>query len=74
MNHLAEMILPLSLVFIVTVGLSVLIFFLIEKNKAKKGQSILKNAEEKASKILEEAKKTAESEKKEKIIPDDVKM
>lgn len=68
MNQLSEMILPLLIVFIVTAGLSVLIFFLIEKNKAKKGQSILKNAEEKASKILEDAKKTAESEKKEKII------
>lgn len=66
--ELTEMILPLSIVFIVTAGLSVLIFFLIEKSKAKKGEAILKNAEEKASKLVDDAKKEAESERKEKII------
>lgn len=65
---LSEVILLLFIVFIVTAGLSVLIFFMIEKSKAKKGQSVLKNAEEKASKIVDEAMKTAESEKKEKVI------
>ena len=68
MNDLSGMILPLLIVFIVTAAISALIFFLIEKNKTKKGQAILKNAEEKASRIIEDAKKTAESEKKEKII------
>ncbi len=68
MNQLSEMILPLFIVFIITAAISVVVFVLIDKNRSKKGQSILKNAETEANKILDEAQKNAEAERKEKII------
>lgn len=66
--NFSEMILPLLIAIILTAGVSAFIFFLIEKSKEKKGQDILKNANENAEKIIEEAKKNAEAERKEKII------
>ena len=63
-----ELILPLLIAIIVTAGISVVIFKALEKSKEKKGQDILKNANENAEKIMEDAKKAAEAERKEKII------
>ncbi len=63
----------LSLISIaVTLIISVIIFIIVykslEKSKEKKGESILKSANEKAEKIIDDAKKDAESERKEKIL------
>lgn len=64
----SELILPLLIAIVVTAGISILVFVLVEKSKEKKGQAILKNANENASKIIEDAKKNAEAERKEKVI------
>ena len=63
-----EMIVPSIIVFIVAVVLTSIVFFLINKAREKKGLSKLKDAENEAAKIIDDAKKTAEAEKKEKII------
>ena len=63
-----EMIVPSIVVFLVAIALSSLVFFLIGKSREKKGLSKLKNAENEAKKIIEEAQRKAEAEKKEKII------
>ena len=70
-----EMIVPSIIVAIITAVIVTIIFFLVDKNKSKKGMSKLKNAEVEAAKILEDAKKSAnevakaaEAERKEKVI------
>ena len=70
-----EMIVPSIIVAIVTAIIVTIIFFVVNKNKMKKGKAKVQNAELEASKILEEAKKAAletskaaEAERKEKVI------
>ncbi len=63
-----EMIVPSIIVFLVTLGISGFIFFMIEKARDKKGLSKLKNAELEANKMIDEARKTAEAERKERVI------
>ena len=70
-----EMIVPSIIVAIITAVLVTIIFFMVDKNRTKKGLSKIKNAEEEADKIIDEARKTAveiskaaEAERKEKVI------
>lgn len=63
-----EMIVPSIIVFITTVVLCSIVFFVFSKYKTKKGLSKIKNANIEANKIIEEANKKAEAERKEKII------
>jgi len=65
--------LPLVIAIILAaIALTAIIAFLIhrkiEKDNEKKGESVLKNANEKAERIIDEAKRDAESERKEKIL------
>ena len=53
---------------VISVIVSKIVYKRLEKSKAEKGESILSNANEKAEKIIDEAKKEAESERKEKIL------
>ena len=67
-----ELLIPLLISVILTLAVAGLIFFFVykslEKSKESKGQSIIKNATEKADRIISEAKKDAENEKKERIL------
>ena len=70
-----EMIVPSIIVAIVTAAIVIFIFFLLEKNKTKKGLSKIKNAEEEAERLKNEARnkaseivRIAEAERKEKVI------
>jgi ribonuclease Y len=63
-----EMIVPSLIVFIVTAVLTSIFFIVLEKSKAKKGLSKIKNAEVEVERIISEANKVAEAQKKEKII------
>ena len=53
---------------VISVIVSKIVYKRLEKSKAEKGESILSNANEKAEKIIDDAKKEAESERKEKIL------
>ncbi len=71
----SEMIIPSIIVAIVTAVIVAIIFLSLEKSKTKKGLSKIKNAENEANKIIDEAKrsandisKAAEAERKEKVI------
>jgi len=64
---------PLLIVIILfAIGITALISFFIhkkiEKDNEIKGQSVIKNANEKAEKIIDDAKRDAESERKEKVL------
>ena len=70
-----EMIVPSIIVAIITAAIVIFIFFLLEKNKTKKGLSKIKNAEEEAERLKNEARnkaseivRIAEAERKEKVI------
>ncbi len=67
-----EFIVPSLISVVVTLIIAGIVFFLIykqlEKSKEQKGQSVIKNANDKAERIIEEAKRDAEAERKEKII------
>lgn len=70
-----EMIVPSIIVAIVTIAIMTFVFFLLEKSKTKKGLSKIKNAEDEAEKIKNEAQnkaseivRTAEAERKERVI------
>jgi len=64
--------LPILITAIITLVISAIVFYFIykalEKSKETKGQSIIKNANEKAEKIVEDAKRDAEAERKEKVL------
>ena len=57
-----------SIVLVVTASITAFIFVQKEKSNEKKGLSKIKNAEEEAKKILDEASRNAEAERKEKVI------
>lgn len=70
-----EMIVPSIIVAIITAAIVIFIFFLLEKNKTQKGLSKIKNAEEEAERLKNEARnkaseivRIAEAERKEKVI------
>jgi ribonuclease Y len=69
---MGELLLPLLISIVLTLVVASIVFFIvyknIEKSKEKKGQSLVKNATEKADRIIEEAKKDAENERKERIL------
>ena len=57
-----------AIVLVVTASITAFIFVQKEKSNEKKGLSKIKNAEEEAKKILDEASRNAEAERKEKVI------
>ena len=59
-----ESIILAVIVLVVSVSVTAFIFVQKEKSNEKKGLSKIKNAEEEAKKILEEASKNAEAERK----------
>ena len=70
-----EMIVPSIIVAIVTAAIVTMIFFMVDKSRTKKGLSKIKNAEQEAGRIIDDAKKVAletsraaEAERKEKVI------
>ena len=70
-----EMIVPSIIIAIVTAAIVIFVFLMLEKSRAKKGMSKIKNAEDEADKIIEDANKKAiemaklaEAERKEKVI------
>ena len=69
------MIVPSIIIAIVTAAIVIFVFLMLEKSRAKKGMSKIKNAEDEADKIIEDANKKAiemaklaEAERKEKVI------
>jgi ribonuclease Y len=56
------------IVFVLTAIVTSIIFIVLERIRARKGLSKIKNAEKEVEKIIEEANKTAEAQRKEKII------
>jgi ribonucrease Y len=66
---------PSIIIAIVTAAIVIFVFLMLEKSRAKKGMSKIKNAEDEADKIIEDANKKAiemaklaEAERKEKVI------
>ena len=54
-----EMIVPSIIIAIVTAAIVIFVFLMLEKSRAKKGMSKIKNAEDEADKIIEDANKKA---------------
>ncbi len=67
-NWIFAALLSSIITIVISVIVSKIVYKRLEKSKAEKGESILSNANEKAEKIIDDAKKEAESERKEKIL------